>query len=377
MGLALVGALVGALATPAPADAAPDPSIDTAALLAVPAPACDIVLDPATVASAPVDLDQDAEIRIDGPIIGLAAWAEDLLSDPVRWGLTEFEYVHLTIAVHPRLLTYPLLDGPVVVANSTELLTVSRQLFGPSSGAFDTSSARIRPLEIKVQAAPAPNAEENFLKSLRDEGTFTADMAVSRTGLIDAFSEWDIPGAGWSFNENPFPRDLNVFIALRVGSLFDTSDQRGILMPCTLPSTPDERPAAPSPQLDVTCTSDVPRAGEPLACTLHGAPADAEFLWRASVNPTVAEGVITTGADGTGDFTIAVPADVVGQLLSVEIVAWTAPMPLGVVAGPVPTSVPAGLGQPAAPSGSGRGAWVSAAGLMALAGVAALRRAGT
>ncbi len=79
-------------------------------------------------------------------------------------------------------------------------------------------------------------------------------------------------------------------------------------------------------------------------------------------------------ADGTGDFTIAVPADVVGQLLSVEIVAWTAPMPLGVVAGPVPISIPAGPGQPAAPSDAGRWAWVAAAGLLALAGVAAARR---
>jgi hypothetical protein len=58
-----------------------------------------------------------------------------------------------------------------------------------------------------------------------------------------------------------------------------------------------------------------------------------------------------------------------------DLFAWTAPMPLGVVAGPVPTSVPAGLGQPAALSDTGRRAWLSAAGLLALAGVAALRRA--
>ena len=50
------------------------------------------------------------------------------------------------------------------------------------------------------------------------------------------------------------------------------------------------------------------------------------------------------GSDGTGTFSFVVPAAVLGQALTVELVAWTQPMTLGVVGGPVPASVPAGEG---------------------------------
>ncbi len=342
--------MLGMLAVPVPAAAAPGTGIDSAALIAVPAPACDIVLDPSRIERDPLMEDADPDfLRIDGPVSGLTAWAEDLLSDPARWGLTEYEYIDLSIAVHPRLDIYPLGEGPVIVANETELEDVSRELFSTNSQPFDVSSSRVRPFQRTVQAAPSPNAKNSFLAGLPADGTFLADMSVSTAGVSTAFSTWAFGGAEWFEDEEPFPRDLDVFIALRVGSQFDKSDQRGIIVPCVpSPALVDEPTAGPAqqpaPRLAVTCVSDAPRAGEQLDCTLHGAPADLEFLWRASINPPVAEGVITTGADGTGEFSIAVPADAAGATLSIEIVDWTGPIALGIVQGPVPTSVPAGLG---------------------------------
>jgi hypothetical protein len=53
---------------------------------------------------------------------------------------------------------------------------------------------------------------------------------------------------------------------------------------------------------------------------------------------------VTLDADGNGTFSFAVPSAALGQELTVELVAWLAPAPLGVVGGPVPTSVPAGGG---------------------------------
>ena len=50
------------------------------------------------------------------------------------------------------------------------------------------------------------------------------------------------------------------------------------------------------------------------------------------------------GSDGTGTSSFVVPATALGETLTVELVEWTQPMPLGVVGGPVPASVPAGEG---------------------------------
>ena len=87
--------------------------------------------------------------------------------------------------------------------------------------------------------------------------------------------------------------------------------------------------------------------GSPITCTFTGGPADFDILWRAAYNPTFAEGVIRTGTDGTGRLTLTLPAAAAGSPITIELVAWTAPIPVGTAAGstavgPVPTGIPAG-----------------------------------
>ncbi len=73
---------------------------------------------------------------------------------------------------------------------------------------------------------------------------------------------------------------------------------------------------------------------------------------------------MTLDADGTGTFSFMVPAAALGEVLTVELVGWAAPVSLGMSGGPVPTSVPSGEGPvPVWPLG-----------LLALAGVLVLRR---
>lgn len=114
--------------------------------------------------------------------------------------------------------------------------------------------------------------------------------------------------------------------------------------PCTAATVAADTPT-------VTCGPDAPRAGAPLTCTVSGAPADFDFLWRAAHNPVFAEGVVTTGADGTGTLAFTVPTGATGDLLTVELVAWTGPVPIGTIAPPIPTRVDSGLG-PSTVSGS-------------------------
>jgi hypothetical protein len=53
---------------------------------------------------------------------------------------------------------------------------------------------------------------------------------------------------------------------------------------------------------------------------------------------------VTLDGSGTGEFSFIVPAEAVGQELTVELVDWSAPVSIGVAGGPVPTSVPSGGG---------------------------------
>lgn len=102
-------------------------------------------------------------------------------------------------------------------------------------------------------------------------------------------------------------------------------------------------PAAP-PGPSVTCTPTALSAGGTVTCTLSDAPGDTDFLWRAAYNPTFAEGVVRSGADGTGTFTFVVPRAALGATVTVELVAWTGPIPIGVAGSPLPRSVAAGGG---------------------------------
>ena len=111
-------------------------------------------------------------------------------------------------------------------------------------------------------------------------------------------------------------------------------------------SDPCAAPVA-APQLDVTCTGPDGGglvAGAAASCTVTGANPDIDFLWRAAHNPTFAEGVVRTDADGTGTLAFTIPAAAAGDTVTVELVAWTAPIPVGVANGPVPNAVAAGAG---------------------------------
>jgi YVTN family beta-propeller protein len=97
---------------------------------------------------------------------------------------------------------------------------------------------------------------------------------------------------------------------------------------------------------EVSCSPEVARAGSPLTCTVSGGEglAGAEILWRAAYNPVIAEAGVTLDASGSGTFAFMVPAAAVGQVLTVELVDWAAPVALGTVGGPVPTAVRSGGG---------------------------------
>jgi surface protein len=110
--------------------------------------------------------------------------------------------------------------------------------------------------------------------------------------------------------------------------------------PCVEPVATSAPVVAPS----LACLPVVPVVGDVVSCTVSGADAGIDILWRAAYNPVFASAGVSIGADGSGTFSFVVPAAAVGEELRVELVEWAAPMPMGVVGGPVPTSVPSGEG---------------------------------
>ncbi len=114
----------------------------------------------------------------------------------------------------------------------------------------------------------------------------------------------------------------------------------------------------------MSCVPLLPVVGARITCTVTGGDAGIDILWRAAYNPVIAEAGVTLDASGTGTFSFVVPAAALGEVLTVELVEWIAPVSLGVSGGPVPTSVPSGGGPVP----------VWTLGLLALAGVLVLRR---
>jgi surface protein len=112
--------------------------------------------------------------------------------------------------------------------------------------------------------------------------------------------------------------------------------------PCVEPVVTSTPTPASGPSL--ACLPAVLAAGDRVTCTVSGADAGIDILWRAAYNPVFASDGVRIGADGTGTFSFAIPAAAVGEELRVELVEWAAPLLLGVVGGPVPSSVPAGEG---------------------------------
>ena len=103
--------------------------------------------------------------------------------------------------------------------------------------------------------------------------------------------------------------------------------------------------SAASEGLVLSCDVDAPRVGETVRCAVSGAPPTFDILWRAAHSAPFLEGVIGTSATGTAAFEFVVPASAVSQPLTVELVAWTAPLVvIGGVEGPAPAAIPAGAG---------------------------------
>jgi len=100
--------------------------------------------------------------------------------------------------------------------------------------------------------------------------------------------------------------------------------------------------------LALACTPDALRVGTLVTCTITGGDPGVDILWRAAYNPVFAGAGLTLDQDGAGTFTFTVPRAALGRGLTVELVEWTTPLDLGIVAGPTPTSVPAGGGAPPA-----------------------------
>jgi len=117
----------------------------------------------------------------------------------------------------------------------------------------------------------------------------------------------------------------------------------------------------------LSCMPTPVRVGTEVTCEVSGGDPDIDVLWQAANSQTFAGEGVTLDAAGSGSFGFTVPAAVLGEELTVELVEWLAPLSLGVVDGPAPTAVPAG--------GGPLPVWPLAA--LALAGGLVLRRKAT
>jgi hypothetical protein len=132
-------------------------------------------------------------------------------------------------------------------------------------------------------------------------------------------------------------------------------------------SCDEPEPAAVQSVISVACDPLMPQIGRAITCTVTGGDPEIDVLWRAATNPVFAEAGVTLDASGTGEFSFVVPATALGQVVTVELVEWLAPVSLGVVGVAVPAAVPAGDGPvPLVP--------LTAGPLLALAGGLVLRR---
>jgi len=110
----------------------------------------------------------------------------------------------------------------------------------------------------------------------------------------------------------------------------------------TFPSATGTTNATFTSSLSLACSSL--QAGALVACEVSGGDAGVDILWRAATDSVFAEAAVNLGAEGSGEFSFTVPAAALGQVVTVELVGWLAPVSLGVAGGPVPTSVPSGEG---------------------------------
>jgi hypothetical protein len=111
-----------------------------------------------------------------------------------------------------------------------------------------------------------------------------------------------------------------------------------------VPVTASDSASSAAP-LTLTCDPSTPVAGGALVCRMSGGDPDVDILWRAAVGSDVIEGVVRTTGDGSGEFRVDLPRGSAGEAVSVELVAWLAPLELGTVRDLIPTEVPAGSGR--------------------------------
>lgn len=104
------------------------------------------------------------------------------------------------------------------------------------------------------------------------------------------------------------------------------------------------------PGLALRCAPQPVVAGGTVTCSVSGADPDIDIVWVAAADATAfSRGTVRTGTDGTATVSFVAPRGAAGAPLSVELVAWTAPLPIGVALTPVPSSVQAGEGSPTGP----------------------------
>lgn len=215
-------------------------------------------------------------------------------------------------------------------------------LVGINDGGFSifASFASVGPLVGSVGSPPAVITDSAVLAP--NQFTSFATFDGRDWDIVDGWEEFDpssegpvwgicaglndgVPFLLWQFAEDEVPVDCG-------GTFVEGDDE----------DTPGTSTAPSGPAL--ACTPSSIAVGGTVTCTVSSAPAMFDFVWRAGAGAPFAEGVVTTGADGTGSFTFVVPRAALGETVTVELVAWSAPVPIGVAGGPVPGSVPSGGG---------------------------------
>jgi hypothetical protein len=107
--------------------------------------------------------------------------------------------------------------------------------------------------------------------------------------------------------------------------------------------------APPAGELTTRCSPTPPIAGRMVTCEVSGGPAGVEILWRAEAGATVESGVLLLDAQGAGTYAFLVPIEELASEVTVELVAWTAPVSLGAAVLGGPSVIRAGEGNFAGP----------------------------
>jgi hypothetical protein len=241
------------------------------------------------------------------------------------------------------------LDGGATAANPANwnAMRLRSDSFDPSSLfdniAFRTVEPSTRSIDVGATPLTTSSSGSVTINGLHLTGRLTATVAGAGFTLDDGTTS----RAGVA-NGTITVRYSPTALGAESGTLTLVGDDmaRPLVVALAGTGTPAPPPPAPPPTATVHCDGVVPAVGVELTCTVEAAgAAGADIVWRASYNPVFADGVVRIGPDGTGELRFAIPAAAAGAEITVELVAWTEPIPVGWVAGPVPTRIPAGEGR--------------------------------